>query len=111
MIAPTPAPPYYAVIFSSRRTDDDHDYAATAEAMVRLASQQTGFLGLESVRDADGNGITVSYWESEAAIAAWRQNAEHTQARQRGRAQWYAAFSVRVARVDRAYGTELDPPA
>ncbi len=111
MITATPTPPYYAVIFTSRRTDDDHDYAATAEAMVRLASQQAGFLGLESVRDADGNGITVSYWASEAAIAAWRRNAEHTQARQRGRAQWYAAFSVRVARVDRAYGTEFDPPA
>ncbi|GLR13437.1 hypothetical protein GCM10007907_22270 [Chitinimonas prasina] len=109
MIATTP--PYYAVIFSSRRNDADQDYAATAEAMVRLATLQAGFLGLESVRDADGSGITVSYWESEAAIANWRRNAEHTQARQLGRAQWYAALSVRVARVDRAYGTDLDPPA
>ncbi|KFN51362.1 antibiotic biosynthesis monooxygenase family protein [Arenimonas composti] len=106
-LARTPAPPYYAVIFTSRRTADDAEgYAATADRMVELAAQQPGFLGVESVRDADGLGITVSYWESEDAIAAWRRHAEHTAARDDGRARWYAGFELRVARVERAYGRE-----
>ncbi|MEO8741580.1 MAG: antibiotic biosynthesis monooxygenase [Lysobacteraceae bacterium] len=102
--ANTPEPPYYAVIFTSQRTDaDPGGYDEAADHMVALASQQPGFLGVESARDADGTGITVSYWESEAAIAAWKHNAEHTAVRRRGRLEWYEHFEIRVARVERAY--------
>ena len=66
--AQLPEPPYYAVIFSSQRTDGDKGYAAMADRMAELASQQPGYLGAESVRDAQGFGITVSYWESLEAI-------------------------------------------
>ena len=104
MFANTPAPPYYAVIFTNQRTAGDDGYADTAERMVALASQQPGFLGVESVRGTDGVGITVSYWASEDAIAAWRQHAEHSLAREQGRKHWYGRFSVRVAKVERAYG-------
>ena len=71
--------------------------------MLELAALQPGFLGVESARGADGFGITVSYWESEEAIAAWKANAEHTAARTAGRERWYANFSVRVAKVERAF--------
>ena len=80
--ARTPRPPYYAVIFTSLRTAGDDGYGATADRMVELAAGQPGYLGVETVRDADGLGITVSYWESEAAIAAWRRPAEHVVARE-----------------------------
>ena len=99
-----PPPPYYAVIFSAQRTDIDNGYGATAERMVELARVQPGFLGVESVRGEDGFGITVAYWDSEDAIRAWRQHAEHTAARERGRAEWYRHFELRIARVERAYG-------
>lgn len=113
MSTPSPSPfaslppgPCYAVIFSSRRSgEDDAGYAAAADRMVELAAAQPGFLGVESARGADGFGITVSYWASEAAIAAWRRHAEHTAAREQGRARWYEAFELRVARVERAYGS------
>ena len=104
MFAHTPQPPYYAVIFTNQRTDGDEGYADTAERMVALARLQPGFLGVESVRSADGAGITVSYWSSEEAIAAWRHHAEHSQAREQGRRRWYAGFQLRVAKVERAYG-------
>ena len=104
MFAQTPEPPYYAVISTSQRTAGDDGYADMAGQMVALAQQQPGFLGVESVRGAEGVGITVSYWESEEAIAAWRQHAEHSVARSQGRERWYGQFSVRVARVERAYG-------
>ena len=99
----TPEPPYYAVIFSSLRQGPDDGYNDMAERMVTLAAEQPGFLGVESVRGADGFGITVSYWTCEEAIQAWKQNAEHSQARQRGRLAWYEHFEIRVARVERAY--------
>jgi heme-degrading monooxygenase HmoA len=106
-VASIPQPPYYAVIFSSVRTEADTEgYAAMAERMVELARQQPGFLGLETARGDDGRGITVSYWESEEAIRHWRDDAEHRLAQAGGRERWYARFALRVARVERAWGFE-----
>ena len=106
MFANAPAAPYYAVIFTSQRTGGDDGYAAMADRMMALAIEQPGFLGTDSARGADGLGITVSYWDSEEAIAAWKAHAEHSVAREQGRAQWYSAFTLRVARVERAYGMD-----
>jgi heme-degrading monooxygenase HmoA len=102
--AATPEPPYYAVVFSSQRTAAGAGYERTATRMLELAAQQDGFLGAETARDADGFGITVSYWRSEAAIRAWKQNAEHRIAQESGRRDWYAHYEIRIARVERAYG-------
>ncbi len=100
-----PEPPYYAVIFSSRRTPDDDDgYGLMAQRMVDLASQQQGFLGAESTRGEDGFGITVSYWSTAESIARWKQDAEHLVAQQLGKDAWYEHYELRVARVERAYG-------
>ena len=103
MIAKTPAAPHYAVIFSSLRTEGDQGYGQAANRMLQLAREQPGFLGVESARE-DGLGLTVSYWESEAAILAWKHQAEHAATRARGRADWYQRYQLRVARVERAYG-------
>lgn len=99
--AQTPPPPYFAVIFTSVRTDGDNGYGEMAKQMVALASEQPGFLGFESARQEIG--ISVSYWASEEAIAAWKENVAHRQAQDRGR-DWYRAFRVRVCRVEREYG-------
>jgi heme-degrading monooxygenase HmoA len=108
-LAATPEPPYFAVIFTSTRTDADNGYAAMAATMVELASQQPGFLGVESVRGSDGLGITVSYWSSEESIRNWKLNSEHLVAQERGKADWYKNFVVRVAKVERTYG-KVRPP-
>lgn len=103
--AATLAPPYYAVMFSSQRNDADPEaYDAASERMLELARTMPGYLGVESTRDGTGFGITISYWDSEQAIAAWKRQAEHAAVRERGRRNWYARFQVRVARVERAYG-------
>jgi heme-degrading monooxygenase HmoA len=101
---PLPTPPYYAVIFTSQRSQGDAGYEAMAERMVALAAEQPGFLGVDSVRNGDGFGITVSYWESEEAIRRWKQHAEHQIAQRSGRDKWYDDFTIRVAKVERAYG-------
>lgn len=96
-----------AVIFTSQRTEGDDGYAQTADEMQRLASAQPGFLGVESARAADGLGITVSYWRDEASIRAWREVADHRAAQRAGRERWYRAYRVRVCRVEREYGFEV----
>ena len=71
--AELPRPPYFAVIFSSRRKENDNDsYEAASNHMLTLAQRVPGFLGMESTRGVDGFGITVSYWTSEDAISAWK---------------------------------------
>ena len=101
-IAKTPEPPYYAVIFSSYRTEGDNGYGEMADRMVELAATQPGFLGMESVRE--DLGITVSYWESLESITNWKKNAEHREAQRLGHQKWYSSFRVRVAWVEREYG-------
>jgi uncharacterized protein (DUF952 family)/heme-degrading monooxygenase HmoA len=96
--------PYVAVIFSNQRTgDDDAGYLAEAARMDALASEQPGYVGIESVRAESGFGITVSYWSDDAAALAWKQQAEHLAAQQRGRSTWYDSYHVRVATVEREY--------
>ena len=102
--AETPERSYYAVIFSSQRFPEDAGYSEMATRMVELAKTQPGYLGAESARGEDGFGITVSYWIDEASIAAWKRNAEHQIAQQKGQCDWYAHYELRVARVERSYG-------
>ncbi|MGX7668355.1 antibiotic biosynthesis monooxygenase family protein [Flavobacterium pedocola] len=101
MIAKTPEAPYYAVIFTSVRTEVEAGYAQTADRMVELAAEQPGFLGVESARN--DIGITVSYWQDLESIKNWKMNAEHTIARETGRSDWYKTFKVRIAKVERDY--------
>ena len=96
-----------AVIFIAQRTgQDDAGYAVAAEAMVRLATQQPGYAGMDSVRDAAGSGITVSYWKNSEAAIAWRDNAEHSAIRDQGRGKWYSDYSLHVAAITRSYDWE-----
>ncbi len=97
-IANTPKPPYYAVIFTSQRTEGDKGYREMAEKMLELASQQPGFLGVESARE--DVGITVSYWADLESIKRWKENVEHKKAQSLGRNQWYSSFKTRIAKVE-----------
>jgi len=101
MIADTLQTPYYAVIFTSLRTEGDNGYGAMSDAMDKLARQQPGFLGVESAREEIG--ITVSYWESLEAIKNWKANAAHLFAQQQGREKWYEHYKVRICKVERDY--------
>lgn len=96
--------PYVAVIFTSRRTDDDEaGYVAMAGRMEAAARTRPGYLGIESVRSPDGGGITVSYWVDDAAARAWKADAEHLAAQRLGRDRWYDEYTVRIAHVEREY--------
>jgi heme-degrading monooxygenase HmoA len=93
-----------AVIFIARRTSDDEaGYASAAAAMDALAAQQPGYIGMDSVRGADGLGITVSYWASDADAKAWRDHGEHALIRDAGRDRWYNEYSLHVGEIMRSY--------
>jgi heme-degrading monooxygenase HmoA len=101
LIARTPKPPYYAVIFTSNRTEGDSGYSKMAEKMVELASQQPGFLGIESAREEVG--ITVSYWSDLDSIQKWKNNIEHLEVQTMAKEKWYSSFKARIAKVERDY--------
>ena len=92
---------YYAVIFTSTRTEVEAGYAEMAIKMVELAKAQPGFIGMESARSEIG--ITVSYWESLEAIRNWKANMEHVEAQEKGKTTWYKNYKVRIAKVEREY--------
>lgn len=98
--------PYYAVIFTSTRTDGDHGYEEMAAFMENLAKEQPGFLGIDSARQKIG--ITVSYWKSLEAIHNWKQNADHLLAKRKGISLWYNSYSVRICLVERDYHFQKD---
>jgi heme-degrading monooxygenase HmoA len=92
---------YYAVIFTSTRTDVEAGYAEMAIKMVELAKAQPGFIGMESVRNEIG--ITISYWESLEAIKNWKANIKHIEAQEKSKTTWYKNYKVRIAKVEREY--------
>jgi heme-degrading monooxygenase HmoA len=98
MIVKTPEPPYYAVIFSSLRTENNDEYLETFDNLMGSASELDDFLGMESVRD--GFGISVSYWKSIEGIREWKNNLQHIAAKRKGIEKWYESYMMRIARVD-----------
>jgi len=102
LIAKTPRPPYYAVIFTSLRTEGENGYGMMAKKMLGLASEQQGFLGFETARE--DVGISVSYWTDLESIRRWKANLEHQEAQKSGRETWYSSFKVRISKVERDYG-------
>lgn len=93
--------PYYAVIFTSTRTEGDYGYQEMAELMDELAKQQAGYLGIESARNE--MGITVSYWQNLDSIKHWKQHIDHLVAQRKGRTDWYSWYKVRICKVEREY--------
>ncbi len=96
-------PPYYAVIFTSKKRSDVAGYESMANRMLALAQQQDGYLGVDSVREENGMGITVSYWKTLESISSWKKNTEHLEAQRLGRKDWYEDFQVRICKVEREY--------
>ncbi len=101
MIANTPEPPYYAVIFTSILNNPYDGYSEMADKMEELAKLQPGYLGFESAREKVG--ISISYWKDLESIKHWKHNADHLFAQKQGKVKWYAQYQIRITRVERDY--------
>ncbi|MFX3632869.1 MAG: antibiotic biosynthesis monooxygenase [Candidatus Pristimantibacillus sp.] len=104
-MAPETNGSYYAVIFSSQRTDGDNGYSLMSDKMEQLAAEQPGFLGVEGVRDSSGAGITISYWDSLEAISNWKQHQSHKVAQDKGMQDWYHNYKVKICKIEREYSS------
>lgn len=100
-IVKTPETPYYAVIFTSIRTPGDNGYERISDEIVNIVSKEKGFLGAESVRDKDGFGMTISYWDSLESIDSWKRNGPHMEAKEMGKKMWYSKYMIRICKVER----------
>ena len=90
------------VVFRNRlRAGDVSAYRATADRMEELAREQPGFRSLKSFAADDGERVTISEFESLAAVNAWRANAEHLEAQRRGHDEFYAEFSLQTCELIR----------
>ena len=101
MFANTPKPPYYAVIFTSVRTDGDNGYNDMSEKIEAMVKEQPGYFGMESARNE--LGITVCYWQDMESIAKWSKNLEHKEAKDQGKALWSDSYRARICKVEVEY--------
>jgi putative acetyltransferase len=92
--------PFYVVAFSSQLKERSKKYDEVASEMVRLASDEPGYIGIISTRNPNGGGFTASYWETSESILRWRQNPAHLVAQQLGRTEFYSQFKTTVALIE-----------
>lgn len=104
MFCKTPPPPYYTVIFTSQRTTVDDGYSELNDELYEEALSFDGYIGAESLRNAEGFGVAVLYWKDAESIKRWANYAKHIRAKQKGKELWYEGYRVRIAKVEREYG-------
>ena len=79
------------------------------EAAAQLRPQLDGIDGFISIERFEslttpGKVLSLSFWRDEAAVAQWRNSAEHREVQARGRDGIFAGYRLRVAQVLRDYG-------
>ena len=86
---------YLNVFRSRKRADmDAAAYAADAARMEALAAQQPGYIAYRFYLSEDGEGLSLSEWDSEAHARAWAAHAEHVLVQARGRTAYYDSYTV-----------------
>ena len=103
------APGQVVTVFRSRLRDDaGPDYHETAERLEALARAVPGFVDYKFFHAEDGERVSLVTFASHEAQAIWRQHVEHRAAQARGRAEWYAWYSIQVADCVTAYEHTFD---
>ncbi len=101
------------VLFRIRtRADVDlAEYGAAFQRMLELVSEIPGFVGIEGFTGEDGSELALATFETEEAIAQWREQPEHVATRRRGREEFFASYDITIATVHRHYGWTADQAA
>lgn len=92
-----------AVIFTSQRTNYNEGYAVFNEKLEALAMQNKGFIKQESTRQADGFGISISYWKDIESAKQFKQIPLHIEAQQKGKTHYYEWYNVKICKVEKEY--------
>jgi heme-degrading monooxygenase HmoA len=89
------------VLFRSKLVSPADGYDAMAQEMEDLAKTMPGFIDVKAYKAADGERLTVVWWENEETLKGWRENVRHRVAQRLGREQWYDYYNIEVAEVVR----------
>ena len=95
-----------AVIFEVRPAEGEtQHYLDLAAALREELIQIDGFISIERFRclTTPGKVLSLSFWRDEAAVAAWRNLAEHRRVQAAGRDHVFADYHLRIAAVTRDY--------
>jgi heme-degrading monooxygenase HmoA len=94
-----------AVLRTRLRADADlaayQELGAQMDALVR---RMPGFVSVNDYAGTDGDKLSLVCFETQTALAAWREHPEHRVAQERGKTAFFAAYDVRICEVVRAYG-------
>jgi heme-degrading monooxygenase HmoA len=89
-------------VFRSRlRAESAEEYKRWAARMSELARTMPGYLSHKSFTADDGERVTLVEFESEEAQRVWATNAEHVEAKKRGRADFYQEYRIQICTVVR----------
>jgi len=108
--ADMPEPPYYVVIFANQLSDRPEGYREMLSELEALAITMPGYIGRETARDDTGFGMAISYWEDEAALKNWKQQADHLAGQKIGKDRWYSHYVLRIAKLDMNSGCPVSQP-
>ncbi|RFB80461.1 antibiotic biosynthesis monooxygenase family protein [Methylovirgula sp. 4M-Z18] len=96
-----------AVIFEVEPAEGQESaYLDTAAELRPLLDEIEGFISVERFKSLSNPRkiLSLSFFESEAAVIEWRNRDEHRRAQAMGRAGIFAGYRLRIAQVIRDYG-------
>ena len=96
----------HIVVFEFMLKDNVRDrYFELAAQMREQVEQQPGFISIERFESLNDPAkvVSISSWESDEAIKAWKKNLQHREAQNEGKDSIFASFRLRVAEVIRDY--------
>ena len=89
------------VFRSRRRPEAEEAYRVLSREMESKARAMPGFVDFKSFTAEDGEQVSVVTFATPEDQQAWRDEASHRQAQQRGRDEIYAEYSIQVAHCTR----------
>lgn len=91
-------------IFRSRlRPEHQEEYEQWATRIHDIAVRMPGFLSIKTFTAEDSERVSIVEFESEETMKAWREQADHRQAQELGRKQFYSEYHIQVCRIVRDY--------
>jgi heme-degrading monooxygenase HmoA len=69
--------------------------------MEELGRAAPGFLDMKSYTAADGERLTLVWWNDHESLRMWREDPRHRTAQETGRRLWYEFYEMEVAEVVR----------
>lgn len=97
-----------AVLFEAQTAPAHQQrYLQLAAELKPLLADVPGFISIERFESLSTPGrlLSLSWWDSEQAIASWKQNLMHLAAQREGKESIFSEYRIRVCGVIRDYSS------